>query len=251
MSSHHVPHVETFIPRQYELGPDYRIRVQSAACYMEEAAGNHATALGVGLTHLREHDITWVLAKLRLILHRLPGAGEEVRVVTWPVRVERLQFRRDFFMYGPGDEVLAAAVTQWVLLGLSSRRMERMPGDILRLQPENPPLAVHDADIRVPAVKDGRSGPVFPVRMADIDQNNHVNNSRYMDFILEAAASEGAPGRLAQLDVMFRAESRFGDVIASASAPEADDSRILNHSLFRQSDGQELVRARTVWKEAP
>ena len=245
-------HKEVFLTRRYELDTDHLLRVQCICNYMEEAAGAHADALGVGISRLLEDNLTWALAKMRLILHRRPGPGENITVVTWPVSVERVQFRRDFILYDSRDTIFATAVTQWVVMGTQSRRLERFPFYIAELQPEDPPLAQENGDIRIPVADD--SGPTgypvglsFPVRLADIDQNRHVNNGRYIDFSLEAADRAGASGDLCQIDIIFRAEGLRGDVIAVKTAPEADCPGSFIHGLFRESDERELARARTVF----
>jgi acyl-CoA thioesterase FadM len=258
---------EEWLVRCYDVGPDNRLRPQNLCNYFEETAGCHAAALGLGIDRLAEGGRAWVLAKMRLRLSRLPFAGESFRVTTWPVRVERLQFRRDFLTYDAEGAVLARAVTQWVIINLHSRRLERIPAHVAALAPENPETALEDGDIRIPALDEGAaSGPSFPVRLADIDRNRHVNNSRYVEFALEgavaalekneasAAAEEYRHTALAPtkelrgLDILFRAEGLFGDVIATRGMPEPDAPGSYLLSLHRQADGTELARARTIWE---
>ncbi|MDL2266877.1 hypothetical protein LJC46_02670, partial [Desulfovibrio sp. OttesenSCG-928-G15] len=259
-------HTEHFMTRQHELGPDRLVRVQCICNYMEEAAGKHADSLGVGLARLQKENLAWVLVKMRLCLNARPGAECPVRVDTWPVSVERAQFRRDFLLFDANDHVLATAVTQWVVMGTQSRKIERLPEYIMELQPENPPKAQDDGDIRIHAVQsEAVPGPVFPVRLADIDQNLHVNNGRYVDFSLEAADvfMHGAPvhepvaspahttalprQNLGRLDLIFRAEAVRGDEVCSYTQAEAAVPGSYVHSLRRRSDGAELARSRTVF----
>lgn len=241
-------HQEHFVSRYYEMGSDQLLRVQCLCNYMEEAAGMHADSLGVGLGSLAEKSLAWVLAKMRLMLRRRPGPRETLRVETWPVGIDKLQFRRDFMLYDASENVLATAVTQWVVINTATRRLERFPAHIQALQPDNPPLAQESGDIRVPALSAAAAaGPLFPVRLADIDQNMHVHNGRYIDFVLEAADATGFAGELAQLDIIFRAEGVHGDEIGSKTlSGETAGSAI--HSLYRTADGTELARARTVFR---
>ncbi|MDR0338850.1 MAG: acyl-ACP thioesterase [Desulfovibrio sp.] len=240
-------HTEIFLTRLHEMDVDHLLRVQCICNYMEEAAGRHAELLGVGLERLDRDALAWVLAKMRLSLSRRPGPGERILIETWPVKLERLQFRRDFIIRGDNGDILATAVTQWVVMGLESRKLERFPLYIAAMAPENPPLAQECGDIRIPALpaEGAVQGPLFPVRLADIDQNRHVNNGRYVDFVLEAADCRGATGSLAELEILFRSEGKRGDVIGSRSKA-GDEPGVLTHSLYRESDGQELARARTV-----
>jgi acyl-ACP thioesterase len=242
-------HAEEFAIRSYDLGRDQRLRLQALCNYLEESATLHANALGLGQERLLAEGLAWVLVRLRLSLIGLPLGGQRVRVETWPVDRDGLRFRRDFLLADEAGGILARAVSHWAVVDLATRRVERMPENISVIRPENPRRALEDGDIRIPALRGGEEGPAFPVRLADIDQNRHVNNGRYLDFILEAAEASGRDTGLAGLDVLFRAEGLRGDVIGSRTAPE-EDGRTLLHSLYRLSDGRELVRARSVWEAA-
>jgi acyl-ACP thioesterase len=241
------PHREIFLTRRHEAGMDRLLRVQCLCNYMEEAAGAHAELLGVGLDRLAEDRLAWILARMRLLLYRRPGPGETVCVETWPVGMERVQFRRDFRLLDAAGNILATAVTQWVVMGTLSRRLERFPLYIADLAPENPPPARESGDIRVPPVGQGATGPHFPVRLADIDQNHHVNNGRFVDFTLEAAEAAGACGELRRLDIIFRAEGLRGDTIGSRSSREQGEPGGFLHCLYRENTGQELARSRTIF----
>ena len=240
-------HSEQMTVRHYETGPGNEARVQTLCNFMEEASGKHADKLGCGLEALREKQLTWVLAKIRMRFHGFPHGGDAVNVETWPVSMERLQCRRDFLFHGPDGEIPVRAVTQWVIINTATRRPERMPEDISRLLPKKPQYALEDADIRIPAIEaEEDCGPLFRIRLADIDNNRHVNNVRYIDFLLEAAAVFGAPGRVLRgLDIQFKAEALWGDSVACFTRNDPGVSGALLHSLRR--DGQEIVRARTLW----
>lgn len=238
---------ELMTVRGYETGSGNGARIQTLCNFMEEAAGKHADSLGFGLEALREKNLTWVLAKMRIRFHNLPRSGDAVSVETWPVMMAGLQFRRDFLFRVRDGGVPARAATQWVIINTVSRRPERMPDGMVRLLPESPRHALEDADIRVPPVgEEGVSGPTFRIRLADIDGNRHVNNVRYVDFLLEAAAVFGAPGDIpCGLDMQFKTESLWGDTIDCVTQNDPGTPGALLHSLRR--DGQEIVRARTLW----
>ena len=100
--------------------------------------------------------------------------------------------------------------------------------------------------------------------------NWHVNNASYLKWLLEdvpAGVQEAmqVSGVCTGVDIEFRAEARYGDVVVSRSAQRsfngrslthADGSRgssdgdsvTMQHSLLRQRDGVELLRAHTHWR---
>jgi hypothetical protein len=99
------------------------------------------------------------------------------------------------------------------------------------------------------------------VRRADVDMNAHVNNARYIAWLLEDVPADVAEARRASgCDVEYRAECGMGDDVRSTSAPQArsggnggngggngDGGVSYDHALFRGRDGAEVLRARTLW----
>ncbi len=240
-------HTEIYRVRRFELGSDGRLRPTALCNYLEDAAGAHADSLGVGVADLGRLGMTWVLAKMRLVLEFLPGQDDDARVHTRPVGVERTRFRRDFTVF-VGDHIAARAVTWWVVMNLETRRLERMPANLCALIPDTPDPALEDAEIRPPDPAEGLPGPHFAVRLDDIDQNRHVNNVRLAGFVLEAGQTHrGEKKRLRRLDLVFRAEGRQDDLILCRTTLLPEPSLCLGHGLYRASDGQELVRAVTEW----
>ncbi|MDR1491043.1 MAG: acyl-ACP thioesterase [Desulfovibrio sp.] len=259
-------YAERFTVRPHETGRDGNLRLQCLCNYLEDAASAHAEKLGVGLDRLIAEDLTWALSRMRINILRRPRAGETLRVLTWPVNIERSLFRRDFLVFDRAREVIGTALTQWVVINLKTRRLAHFPVSVSALEQKRPRCADKGGDIRIPALgEEAEPGPSFPVRLADIDRNLHVNNGRFVDFILESAAGlfpdEAVPEAfLTRLETIFRAEGLRGDTIRGkfrredpAKDPEAAivmDGFSLVHSLRRESDGKELARARTVFDRA-
>lgn len=245
---------ENFKIRGYEIGPDHRVPLQNIFGYMEEAASLHALELGFSVEELAARGLAWAMTRSWIEFEQMPYLGgrvleeEEatwVKVETWPVAVERLQYRRDFLISWRG-EVLARAVTDWVVINLQTRRAERIPQFISALRPENPRYVMEAARPRLPELSEAPQLGLFPVRRADIDRNNHVNNARFAEWIAESTPQEiSSARRLKSLFMMYRAESLYGDTVTARGRQDEDGAFI--YGLYRQADGRELVRARAFW----
>ena len=246
--------VERFKIRGYEIGPDHRVPLQNLCGYMEEAASLHAAELGFSVEELARRGLAWALTRIWIEFDELPHLGGEalkdeesswIQVETWPVSVERLQYRRNFLISWR-DKIVARAVTDWVVINLESRRAERIPEFISALQPENPALVLEVPRPRLPGQDEAPELASFKVRRSDIDRNDHVNNARFTEWIAESATEEiSAAKQIRTLQIMYRAEGRYGDtVVVRGGGVEGE----LLHGLYRLSDGRELVRARSVWR---
>jgi medium-chain acyl-[acyl-carrier-protein] hydrolase len=239
--------VETSTVRLIEIDAHGTLAVGALCDYLQEAAGNHAGALGVAVWHLQERHLTWVLSRLRLRIDRLPSAGERLEVRTWPTGAERLFALRDLEVLDAQGRRIAAAVSAWLILDISARRPVRIQSVF------DPPgigetSRALDADIEKLAALESadRETPVI-VRLSDLDANTHANNARIAEWVVEGVGREAWERSLIrELDVDFMAEALHGDTIVSRSRAQPEGEYL--HSLVRSGDGREIARARTAWE---
>lgn len=243
--------------------------------YLQEAASNHARALGVSVEQLEESNTTWVLARLRVEMDRYPRWRNEVRVETWPSGTERLFATRDFLVSDEGGLILGRATSAWLLIDRRRRRPVRLPADIVGLNLPDRPRVFDDGDVAIPVVESGESEAGVDVRKiraryGDMDVNGHVNNVCYIEWAMEPVRKDVLEsGQVARMDVQFKGEAVFGDAVEIAvevlggtdlDRPDSDardslirgsmgpDSLVLIHTVRRTDDTRELTRLRSVWR---
>jgi acyl-ACP thioesterase len=215
------------------------------AGYLQEAAGRSADSLGFGVLDLFRRGATWVLARERLVLDQPIRLGEVLEVETWPAGLDRLAALRDFVLRRDGLEI-GRALTTWFAIDLASRRPRR-PAELLPAALHaQPPHVLPAAEPPLPALQAAEVERRFQVRFADIDLNEHVTNSSYVAWALEAIDEPTwRERRVAAFDVQFLAECRRDAYVRSRSAAQPDGARL--HELVREADGKALARVRTSW----
>ncbi len=239
-------HKEIYPVRAFELDRSNSAPLQTLCNYMEDAAGKHADKLGLSIDRMQSLGLTWVMARLQIELFRQPAEGENVRLATWPVEMQRLQFRRDFLLEDDAGQPIAKAISQWVIVNMQTRRVERIPDFVSNHRPEDPEKVMEECDWRMAPQAESPVRGLFRVRLSDIDRNRHVNNVRLIDWVIESAPPALEGGQLRRLELVFRTEGLYGDtVLARTGAGDAPGEFI--HGLFREADGQELLKARSVW----
>lgn len=237
--------------RSYEVGPEGHVALQTLCDYLQEAAGNHATALGVATDRLLAEGRAWVLARLQVEIDRYPAWREALTIETWPSAADGLYAQRDFLLRDESGSTFGRATSTWFIIDVQRRRPIRLPATVLQLPiPDRPhPLPPDRSALPEPdATPHGRR---FTVRRSDLDLNDHVNNVRYVEWALEAVPETVRTGRQPRrLDVQFRAESVYGDTIVSAcSEPEETAAGLrLRHRVTREGDDRLLALLETVWR---
>jgi acyl-ACP thioesterase len=237
-----------FTVHTFELDAFGQLAAPALTDFLAEAAGLHATALGVGLDVLMARGLTWVLARQRVEILRAPALHEALEVETWPSGIDRLVALRDFRVRAGDGSELARATSQWLVLDLATRRPHapEVVLDAARFPRTGAPRAVEFTDGKLPAPDRWEAERRFQVRYADIDRNLHVNNGSYLAWAIEAVPRETWEARrVAAIEVSYRAECLLGSAVLSRSAALPDGT--FAHAIVREEDGKELARLVTRW----
>jgi acyl-ACP thioesterase len=241
---------EDHVIRAYEVDPRGSLSAVSLCNFMQEAAANQAHALGVSVHQILSQNITWVFSRLALRVYSHPLWGEPLRVRTWPAGVRGPFALRDFLMTGKDDRPVAASVSAWLLIDTRTRLPLRRVTSVLEklgVVKADPPLN-HDLR-KLPAVEGYSHEARFPVRYHDLDLNHHVNNVSYIGWVVESLPHEILDGALlSDMEVNYIAEAFAGDRVIARSLRMEEGLLSFSHSIVREGDGQELLRARTVWQ---
>jgi len=242
---------ETYQIRSYEVDCHRRLSILSIFHFMQEAASRHAEALGVSIQQLLSENYTWLLSRLKIKIESFPNWKDQVQVSTWPSGTQRLFALRDFELQDKDNQAVAAAVSAWLVLDVQKRRPVRIGPFVERLRPLEGEHILPDTLDKLPGLEFRTHEKKFVVRYRDLDINQHVNNVSFVEWLVESIPVRVLnTSVLAELEINFLAEAFYEDHILFVSHPQDSQTTIFHHSLIRQQDGRELVRARTRWRNA-
>jgi acyl-ACP thioesterase len=218
---------------------------------MQEAASRHAQTLGVSIQQLLAENYTWLLSRLKIEIASFPVWQDRINIRTWPSGAQRLFALRDFELQNKDNQTIAAAVSAWLVLDVEKRRPVRIGPFVERLKPLEGEHILPDTLDKLPELAFRTHEKKFVVRYRDLDINQHVNNASFVEWLMESIPIRILnTSVLAQLEINFLAEAFLEDHILAACHPLDSQSLSFHHSLIRQQDGQELVRAKTKWRKA-
>ena len=228
----------------YDVDFESKATVQALLRFMDDIAWEHARELGLGFGQLARQELAWVIARLKIEVEAYPRWGDAMRVKTWAADKDRLFWYRDFeFCTSEGRE-LARAATASVLIDLKSRRPQRADRMFNReLAPRE--RAFPENLKKLPSAAGGRERRTEEVRYSDLDQNGHLNNVKYVEWLLDSyPLAFHRENRVRALEVNFLSEGLYGDTVAVHSST---GDRVHRHGIRRLSDNRELFRAAITW----
>ncbi|KAK8936243.1 hypothetical protein KSP39_PZI013152 [Platanthera zijinensis] len=259
---------QNFSIRSYEIGADRTASIETLLNHLQETALNHVRVAGLmddgfGATpEMSKRNLIWVVAKMHVFVEQYPSWGDVVQVDTWVGSSGKNGMRRDWHVIDcrtGGTVVRATSV--WVLMNKNTRKLAKMPDEV---RAEIGPYfiertAVVDEDSRkLPKLDDDTAHHVqkgLTPRWGDLDVNQHVNNVKYIGWILESAPTSILESHeLAGLTLEYRRECGRDSVLQSLTTVSAEcsdgtqDKGMECVHLLRLESGDEIVRGRTKWR---
>jgi len=218
--------------------------------FMQETAWHHADHLRVGYSDLLNHQHFWVLSRLSIQMSEYPRWGDRIKIKTWLTGITRLFALRNFSIANSKGDILGTAMSAWLVLDLKSRKPQRIEPifEHLRYLLDSIPPTEEPAKLRGPVQP--KMNKSFTVHYSDIDIHHHVNNTKYMEWVLDSYPLEmHQTYHVHTLQLNYLAESSYGDEISVRSEPVEDSPLTFLHGVFREKDGRELCRARASWRK--
>ena len=214
--------------------------------FMQESAWNHAEHLQLGFSHLAPKGLAWVLARLSLKITTLPKWHEKITLETWPSGRERLFAHRDFRISSL-DKVLALGSTSWIVIDIERRRPQRTES-YFQLDQWDAERVFPQFTGKVPQLTGADSTSTQRVKFSHLDVNGHVNNVKYLEFVIDSLPYDFlVEHQMTSLEMNFLAEALYGDTIEIKSQEIGHLSYL--HSLQRKHKGDELCRLKTIWRK--
>ena len=159
--------------------------------------------------------------------------------------MSRLFTERRFEVFDASDRRIGAASTLWLILDLERRRPVRLPAHVVERLGElglgSEPRRFGDLVTPDPVDRE----LAFTVRRSDLDSAEHVNNTSYVEWAIEAVPDEvWSTAELAELEIQFVSECHHGQTVVSRSQlVERGGDLEVRHQLMRSDDGAEVARA--------
>lgn len=198
-----------------DVAPSGRLRLDAAARYLQDVAGDDATPV------MGADAFTWIVRRTTIEVQQWPRFGEVLELTTWGSATGSRWAERRTSMEGEaGGRIEAAAL--WVYVDGETGRPKRLDDAFLATYAESTggrTIAARLVHRDPPA--DAVTGPAWSVRRTDLDLFDHVNNAAYW-----SVAEEAWPLDEAALPWTAEVEHRDGLVAGQAAAVALGPDRL-------------------------
>ncbi|MBN2805061.1 MAG: hypothetical protein JXR22_00240 [Prolixibacteraceae bacterium] len=241
-----VVYSEEYLIRSYHVDRYRRLTIQKLCSFFQDIAGNHTVACGVGWEVMQEAQMFWVLSRLKISIHKFPEWRDRIVIRTWSNGLDGLMAVRHFQVHDESGQELVRAVSMWLMVNTSTRRLVRPEGYM-----ENFPLNRERLFDELPDKIEGLKGPISfePARVSftETDMNQHMNNVSYIDRIMNCYDPDFlADQQIETFEINFLKEAIPGESIVVQQEQTGPGTFL--HNIVQHESGKEMVRTHTVWK---
>ncbi len=212
------PTIRKILRKNYEIKPfqaDFKKHLKINALFniFEELADTHSGMLGHGQDKAVSLGHTWLIHKVKLRFQDFPRLGHQIKVCTAPQGIAGLTTIRNFQVWNHHKNIIAEATSSWILVHQESKRPQRIHKVIDNIPQVELLHSILDfSKLSMPPTASTTQQRV--ISYSDLDSNNHVNNSRYIEWITDSFPVDFlAQHRIKEFQIEYQAEGKKDEII--------------------------------------
>ena len=221
----------------------------------QEAASNHAHFHQLGYMDMQVRGMAWVLNRLKIKIFESPKWMETVTVKTWVSQMQPFSHRHfqitrpltesDFALSSSlerqsSELILANAYSIWIPIDISTKRPKRLSDDVLPLHQ----LAYNcEMPEKLPHTEGGIFSAERSVHASDLDMLEHVNNVKYVEWILNDFYRENKIDKPHFIEINYLSEVLEDSVVQLFVQKNKDE---IVYTLKNKADSKEVCRAKLI-----
>jgi len=217
---------------------------------LEEAAVDHCLSINYGLYDLLKQNIGWVLLGGYMQMERYPFYKEKITIRTWLSRYSTIRAIRENIIFNEQGDIIGKAKGLWLFFDIERRKPVRIFDDIKKKWRCFPEESIKiDISKKIEPINFAKYSNKFRVHRFDIDSNKHVNNIRYLQWLIESIPDETIDNYFLHIiDGRFIAEAQYGHIIKSLTEYDNYDNAFI-HTIKDLSKKQVCAIAKSVWRK--
>lgn len=233
----------------YEIDAKKRALISTIINYLMDVCTYQSDLNNVGIDYLLFQNRGWILTQWNIKINRYPTYGEEVKVSTTSNSFYKYYAYRKNFIEDLEGNLLVDGTSNWLLVDTIKRRPVRLGEEMFKAFNITPEENERFKSANLPHLESWDNEVKFNVRYSDIDTNEHVNNVKYISWIIESVPLDIALNyEMKEITVVYKKETGYGHMIDVRTEIEKEnDTYVCIHNIVNDA-GEDLTVAKTIWK---
>ena len=235
--------------RYFEMDKSGKASAVTMLTLLQETAADHCHSVGHSLFSLMSQNLGWVLLSGIMEIERYPEYKEKIIIRTWLSKYQSIRGTRENIIYDENYNIIGRAKGLWLFFDIARRRPIKILDDFKEkwLSCEETSIE-HDISTKIEPINSAEYIEKFTVNEYDTDTNKHVNNIRYLQWLIESIPDKIKENYyLHSLDGRFIQEAQYRDVIISLTNKDESENSFV-HSIHVEGKDKVCATAKTIWR---
>lgn len=229
----------------------HRVKPVTLFNHMQELAATSIETYNIkfGWAELLKRGFAWFLMRYRVEFDSFPTDVAEIKIITESRGCQRINAYRDFEVYdNKTNQRILKAASCWVVVDINNK-------SVINIQKEFPDFMEYtqkEDDLKFNKLKQIDRidfEKIFHVRYDDLDINNHVNNTVYINWALEALDyGFRTSNNIKALDICYKHEITYGNDVLSQVKYDKENN-VTEHIIKNAQTGEELCLLRAEFEK--
>ena len=195
---------------------DYNLECKLSYIFqmLQEVSYYQSEEMGFGKKDTIDKNLHWVITRFDVEIIRMPKYGDTITVVTYPGEYNALFYYRHYYIKDNKHNIILKAVSLWAVIDNATHMIKKDAFNGLKI-----PVVHKEGELPLPGKINDRSASTLThkstIKYSDIDLNNHLNNTRYIELIQDALPLEFfKENTLTFISINYLAELKVNDEVS-------------------------------------
>ncbi|MHA8262574.1 acyl-[acyl-carrier-protein] thioesterase [Lactobacillaceae bacterium Melli_B3] len=222
------PHRITY----YETDNQNRVTIPMLINMVILVSEDQNESLGLSEDFILSYGVAWVVIQYDLEIDHLPTTDEKITLTTQSTSYNKYFAFREFWVMDSNGEQCAYIRSLWVTMDMNQRRLAAIP-DAIVAPYQSEPVKLTPRFKKPNHIVTVTGHHDYRIRYSDIDTNNHVNNTRYLEWMIDVLPYEFLVSHQpTNINLKYDNEVRYGTTIESDyETTDSDGLIVTNHEI--------------------
>ncbi|MEJ6400238.1 acyl-[acyl-carrier-protein] thioesterase [Nicoliella lavandulae] len=239
---------ETHRVTYYETDNQNRVTIQMLVNMAILVSEDQNESLGLTEEHMLSFGVTWVVIQYDMTIDHLPKTDEHITLKTRSTSYNKFFAFREFWILDADGQQCAYIKSLWVMMSMTKRKLAPIPPELV--EPYHSEAVKLTPRLKKPKRIDNHAAHrEYRIRYSDIDTNIHVNNTRYLDWMIDVLPYEFlVHHQPTHINLKYDNEVRYGNVIESDYEQlDVDGQLVTKHEI--NNNGKLAAVANFTWRQ--
>ena len=197
------------------------IKLQKVLEFFEDSGGVHSNLVGNSISTMLQNGKTWILSDWKVkIFKKIQSKAEKCEVSTWILPQKSPFYSIREYELRFDDEVCIVATSRWVLFDILNLKIAKIDKELIGIyEAEEFTNFQNDSFKKIEIPQSFDTTKQIYIRKSDIDINDHVHNTIYLDFAYEVLPDEIFKNlNFSQIQISYKNDIKYSENIIAKYA---------------------------------